>query len=452
MKRPNIVLINCDDLGYGDLACYGSRVNKTPCLDALAAGGTRYTDFYMASPVCSPSRGAMMTGCYPPRIGFGAFDGRLVLFPGQGCGLSAREESIALLLQRGGYATKIVGKWHCGDQKAFLPTRHGFDEYYGLPYSNDMGRQAGNRANYPPLPLLCGEDVIEQQPDQSGLTERYVEQSVAFIRKNRRRPFFLYLAHMHVHLPLYHAQAFANAGNGEYGGCVAAIDWATACVMRALREDGLESDTLVIFTSDNGSRGDRGGSNLPLRGAKGTTWEGGQRVPCIMYWPGRVPAGRVCREIVASIDLLPSLAALCGADLPHNPIDGVDLSPLFAGRDGASGRASFFFFHGNDLEAVRCGAWKLHVRKKGEPELKPRLYNLHSDIGEASDVSAAHPDVVTRLQDLLSACRAELGDAACGVTGSGVRPIGRVDDPTPLTHFDPTHPYIMAMYDKDDVG
>ena len=274
-RQPNILLINCDDLGYGDLGCYGSTSNDTPVIDRMAEEGMRLTDFYMASPVCSPSRGAMMTGCYPPRIGFGDFDGQWVLFPGQGLGLHPKERTIASLLKDAGYRTMLVGKWHCGDQPDFLPTRHGFDHYYGLPYSNDMGRQGG-RDTYPPLPLLMEEEVLEAQPDQRSLTERYVEQAVRFMRKNRENPFFLYMAHMHVHLPHYAPERFERESrNGEYGAAVACVDWATGVLLHELKRLGLDEDTLVVFTSDNGSRGDRGGSNAPLRGSKGTTWEGG---------------------------------------------------------------------------------------------------------------------------------------------------------------------------------
>lgn len=450
--QPNIILINCDDLGYGDLGCYGSTVNETPTLDRIAKEGIRFTDFYMASPVCSPSRGAMMTGCYPPRIGFGSFDGRWVLFPGQPVGLNAAETTIAKLLQQGGYATKLVGKWHCGDQKAFLPTRHGFDSYFGLPYSNDMGIQTVTDT-FPPLPLLRDEEVIQAQPDQAALTERYVDESVRFIRDNRHRPFFLYLAHMHVHLPIYAPDRFLKASrNGRYGAAVSSVDWATSVLLHELKTLGLDEDTLVIFTSDNGSRcREEGGSNGPLRGTKGTTWEGGQRVPCLMRWPGKIAPGTVCGELVTALDFYPTLAAVAGVTVPDERIiDGKDLSPLLLGATQTSPRDTFFYYLKDNLEAVRKGRWKLHVRK-GDEELRA-LYDLDADVGETQNLYDSHPEVVKALQEALSACRQDIGDEATGVVGRHIRPIGRVENPDTLTHFDPEHPYFIAMYDLKERG
>lgn len=448
LDHPNIILINCDDLGYGDLGCYGSQRNKTPFLDQMAKEGMRFTDFYMGSPVCSPSRGAMLTGCYPRRIGFGSFEGRWVLFPGQPVGLNPEEITIAKLLKQAGYATKMVGKWHCGDQPDFLPTRHGFDSYYGLPYSNDMGRQVG-RLDYPPLPLLRDEEVIQEQPDQASLTERYVEECVRFIRENKERPFFLYLAHMYVHLPLYAPWRFLKSSeNGPYGAAVECIDWSVGVLLSELRRWGLLANTLVIFTSDNGSRaGAEGGSNAPLRGRKGTTWEGGQRVPCIMYWPGVIPAGTTCSEVVTAMDFLPTLAGLGGVELPDDRIiDGKDIRPLLEGRSGAqSPHEAFFYYHMDVLQAVRSGPWKLHLFRNGESICE--LYNLQKDVGETVNVASDYPEIVRELMEKADAIREDIGDAAVGAPGQNCRPIGRVSSAKPLTEYDPTHPYIMAFYD-----
>jgi len=453
--RPNIILINCDDLGYGDLGCYGSQVNRTPHLDKLAGEGMRFTQFYMASPVCSPSRAAMLTGCYPPRVGFARPGGRIVLFPGADSGLSPEEKTIATLLKQSGYATALVGKWHCGDQPEFLPTRHGFDEYFGLPYSNDMGRQLPRETadRFPPLPLLDGEEVIEAQPEQESITERYVERCVRFIRANRDRPFFLYFAHIHVHRPILVSRRFTEQSrNGRYGAAVEAIDWATGVLMHELRRLGLDHRTLVLFTSDNGSLAVNGGSNGPLRGAKGTTWEGGQRVPCLAWWPEFIPAGSTCEEVATAMDFLPTLAALGGAAVPDDRvIDGVDIRPLLFARPGArSPHEAFYYYRKHDLEAVRVGKWKLHVRKRSEELLE--LYDLEADIGEARNLADKHPDIVEQLQGRLQVAREDLGDEATGVEGTGCRPVGRVSNPRTLTEYDPNCPYIWAEYDTDEKG
>jgi len=460
--RPNIVLINCDDLGYGDLGCYGAEYNRTPALDRMAAEGMRLTDFYMASPVCSPSRGAMMTGCYPMRIGFGDFargggrDNRWnragVLFPSAPEGLSPHEITVATLLKRQGYVTKLVGKWHCGDQPEFLPTRHGFDSYFGLPYSNDMGIQP-YRAGRAPLPLMEDEEPIELQPDQRSLTIRYVEHSVRFIRRNRDRPFFLYLAHMHVHLPHYPPYCFLRRSrNGAYGAAVECIDWSTAVILHELKRLGLDENTMVVFTSDNGSRGDHGGRNAPLRGRKGTCWEGGQRVPCIVRWPGRIPAGSTCGEMATAMDFLPTFAALGGAAAPDDRIiDGKDIRRLLFGEPGArTPHEAFFYYRFREMQAVRSGPWKLHVARGGS--IAPELYDLADDIAESNNVADKHPDVVARLRTLIDAGREDLGDAAEGIEGRNVRPIGRVENARPLATWDDDHPYIIAMYDLPDGG
>ena len=469
-RPPNVLLINCDDVGYGDLGCYGSTRNDTPALDRMAAEGVRFTDFYMASPVCSPSRAAMLTGCYPPRIGCGEFDGLPVLFPGSRLGLNPDEVTIAGVLSDAGYATRHVGKWHCGDQPAFLPTRHGFDGWFGIPYSNDMGRQVWYEelpplaemmadlgrplpvAEMPPLPLLLDEDVLEAQPDQASLTARFVDDSVRFIRANRDRPWFLYLAHTYVHIPIYVQERFARASrNGTYGAAVATIDWAAAVLRRELERLGLDRDTIVVFTSDNGSRAEKGGSNDPLRGTKATTWEGGMRVPCIAWWPGRIPAGTTCSAVATSMDLLPTLAALGGAEVPTDrTIDGRDIGGLLLGEDTASPHEAFLYYSGNSLEAVRSGRWKLHLAK-GRHAVE-ELYDLEVDVGETTNLFEKEPEVVAALEAHAERARADLGDARSGIAGSGVRPPGVVDDPVTLTTYDPDHPYYMAEYDLPDRG
>ena len=450
--RPNFILINCDDLGYGDLGCYGSPLNATPHLDRVAAEGMRFTDFYQASPLCSPSRGSMLTGCYPPRISFGSFSGGWVLFPGNPDGLNPEERTIAALLKTRGYATKLVGKWHCGDQPEFLPARHGFDSYFGLPYSNDMGRQP-SRPDNPPLPLLEDETVIQQQPDQTSLTERYVEHSLRFMREHRDEPFFLYLAHMHVHLPHYPPERFLlTAKNGRYGAAVECIDWATGAILHELRTLGLDENTLVMFTSDNGSRvRGEGGSNGPLNGTKATTWEGGMRLPLVARWPGQIRPG-VTGELATSMDLLPTMAALAGAETPTDRIiDGRSILPLLRGEAGArSPHEAFFYYKQKDLEAVRAGRWKLQFARSGEAVNE--LYDLEADIGESRNVFAGNPDVVSRLAALAEGMRDDLGDDRLGRPGRNRRPIGMVDQPRPLCTFDPAHPYFYAEYDLSEVG
>ncbi|MEM8706481.1 MAG: sulfatase [Actinomycetota bacterium] len=473
-RRPNIVLINCDDLGYGDLGCYGSEVHDTPRIDRLAAEGVRLTSFYMASPVCTPSRGAMLTGSYPPRIGFDDFGGLHVLFPGMRYGLNPDEHTIASVLKDAGYATEIVGKWHCGDQPAFLPTNHGFDRWFGLPYSNDMGTQAGDAIAdhadamkaagysmppvlpYPPLPLMEGERVVEKQPDQTMLTRRYVERSVEFMRENTGQPFFLYLAHMHVHLPLYVENTFhGGSRNGPYGAAVHAIDWATGVLLDELDTLGLADDTIVVFTSDNGALARPGeGSNGPLRGTKGRTSDGGMRVPAIVRWPGVVPAGIDCDELTTAMDLLPTLAGWAGTAVPDGTvIDGRDIAEVLTGT-GTTPHDTFAYYNGTFLEAVRDHRYKLRLlrRRGADREVIAELYDLVDDIGETIDVSADHPDVVDRLQAAAARFRSELGDGVTGEPGTRRRPQGVVDEATTLCVLDDDNPMVIAEYDLPDRG
>lgn len=464
MNRPNVILINCDDLGYGDLGCYGSTRNKTPALDQLAAEGIRFTSFYQGSPVCSPSRGALLTGCYPPRIGFGLFEGMPVLFPGQAVGLPSTEFSIARILRDAGYRTQMVGKWHCGDQDEFLPINHGFEHYFGLPYSNDMGRQTNHPDVIPmppPLPLLMDGEVVEQQPDQSSLTERYVQEAVKFMRDAKDEPFFLYLAHMYVHVPIYVKDEYlATSQNGPYGAAVESIDWATKVIMRELQSLGLDDNTIVIFTSDNGSLADRsiygtdvpgGGSNGELRGSKAQTWEGGLRVPAILRWKNTVQPGQVNDTLLTSMDLYPTLAKLCGAQVPNDRIiDGKDVRDVWFGESTESPHETFAYYQGNSLEAIRDERWKLHFAKFGKPI--DELYDLVNDVSESINVFEQNPEVVARLNEAADVWRHDLGDERLEIVGTGTRPIGRVANPKPLTAYDPSYPYFMAEYDLDHKG
>ena len=456
MTTPNIILINCDDLGYGDLGCFGSTRNKTPNIDSMARDGIRLTDFYSASPVCSASRAALMTGCYPNRLGFGP---NPVLFPGDPIGLHPDEITFPRILRENNYRTKIIGKWHCGDQLPFLPKQHGFEEYYGLPYSNDMGMQGQNSKKKVPLPLMHNNEVLQQQPDQRGLTERYTEQAVRFIRKNNSRPFFLYLAHMYVHVPLFVPTRFMEqSNNGGYGGAVECIDWVLGVIDSELKQAGLFDNTLVIFTSDNGSRArNEGGSNSPLRSTKATTWEGGQRVPCIMRWPSTIPANQVSRELTTMMDLYPTITKLTQCNITHNnKIDGHDISPIILGNAGAtSSYDCFAFYWRENLEAVRWKNWKLHFAKKetSSPTSSPlnALYNLKTDPSESENLYKEHPEIVQIIEKKADGIRYDLGDKLTNTAGIGQRLIGRVDNPKPLTSYSKDHPYIVAAYDNADM-
>lgn len=436
---PNFILINIDDLGYADIEPFGSTLNRTPHLTRLAAEGRKLTSFY-AAPVCSPSRAALMTGCYPKR----ALSIPHVLFPGNAVGLAPGEITVAELLKAQGYATAIIGKWHLGDQPEFLPTRQGFDYFFGLPYSNDMGPAAdGVKSNLgapipvpkgqgqPPLPWMRNETVLQRvlAEDQTTLVARYTEEAVQFVKQNRSKRFFLYLPHSAVHFPLYPGKAFQGKSNNHlYGDWVEEVDWSVGQVMDTVRELKLGSRTLVIFTSDNG--GTQRGVNKPLRGYKGSTWEGGMRVPTIAWWPGKIPAGTETDAITGMIDILPTFVKLAGGKLPDDrKLDGGDIWPLLAGEPEAkSPRDVFYFFRGLKLEAVRSGPWKLRLAN-GE------LYNLNTDIGESASVSADHPDVMQRLQSLADQ---QKGDLGLDEAGPGCRPLGKVADAKPLIRHDGT--------------
>ncbi len=443
-RPPNFVIVNADDLGYGDVGCFGNTTIKTPNLDQMAADGIRFTDFYVAQAVCSASRTALLTGCYPNRLGIlGA------LGPTSKNGISDRETTIAKMLKAKGYATTIYGQWHLGHHPQFLPTRHGFDDYFGLPYSNDMWPNHPT-AKFPDLPLIEGEKTIELNPDQRKLTTWYTERAVAFIEKNKDKPFFLYVPHNMPHVPLFVSDKYkGKSKNGLYGDVIEEIDWSVGQILAALKKHNLDESTLVIFTSDNGpwlSYGAHGGSSGPLREGKGTSFEGGVREPFIARWKGTIPAGKICKEPAMTIDILPTFAALAGAELPKLPIDGKDISALLLAKEYAkSPQPAYFFYWDRGLQAVRSGQWKLHfpheyrtVTEKpavaGRPgkytnaKLELSLFDLESDVGETKNVAAKHPDVVERLTKLADAMRDELGDSAVKKTGKGVRPAGMVAD------------------------
>jgi arylsulfatase A len=413
-ERPNVVIIFMDDMGYADVGCYGAKGFETPAMDRMAAEGLRLTDFYVAASVCTPSRAALLTGCYAQRVG------RLgVLFPDRNGkvsnrGLNPDETTIAEMLKAVGYTTGMVGKWHLGDKTMFLPLQHGFDEYFGLPYSNDMRK---GRNGMPPLPLIEGNETVEEEPDQAYLTRRYTERAVRFIEQHKHGPFFLYLAHTMPHTPLFASEAFkGTTERGLYGDVIEELDWSVGQVLDALKKEGLDNKTLVILTSDNGpwlTQNDHGGSADPLSHGKMTVYEGGLRVPCLIRWPGRVQPGSTSRDIVASIDLLPTLATLCKADLPAKKIDGMDLSDFLI-KGSASPRTTFYYGKG----AVRHGRWKLFLpgtyneiqrdasgrnKKVSVKYDNVRLYDLKADIGETKNVAESNPDVVRDLTELVEA-------------------------------------------------
>ena len=380
-----------------------------------------------------------MTGCYAKRVSMPN-----VIFPSCPTGLSTDEHTVAKLLKAQGYATMCIGKWHLGDQPEFLPTRHGFDHYFGLPYSNDMGggeERDPKKGQRPPLPLVRDETVIEAPAVQDTLTARYTEEAVKFITENKAQSFFLYLPHTAVHVPLHPGSNFrGKSANGTYGDWVEELDWSAGKILDTLRELGLSSNTLVLFTSDNGpwlSQGKNGGVAGPLSGGKGSTWEGGMREPTLAWWPGRVPAGSECAATMANIDILPTFVKLAGGLTPTDRvIDGKDISPLLFGQSKESPHETLFYFNGETLKAVRCGPWKLArpenpQAKKAAPQANaPHLYNLEDDIGESKDVAAEHPDVVQRLEACIAKMDADLGERQ---KGPGVRPPGRVQAPKPLT-------------------
>jgi len=453
---PNFVVVFIDDMGYGDAGCFGATGYQTPNIDKIASQGMRFTNFYAAQPVCSASRAALLSGCYPNRIGFSG-----ALFPNAKVGINPNETTLAEMLKEKGYATAIYGKWHLGDQKEFLPLQHGFDEYLGLPYSNDMwpikldGSRAKpdeNRANYPDLPLIEGNETVElistfAQMDK--LTTRYTEKAVDFINRNAKNPFFLYVPHSMGHVPLGVSEKFkGKSEQGMYGDVMMEIDWSVGEIRKALAANGIEENTVFIFTSDNGpwlNYGNHAGSAGGMREGKGTNWEGGQRVPFVIQWPGIIPAGVVCNQLACAIDILPSFAEISGATLPKNKIDGVSLVDLWKGNVEAQPRHKLLYYYNkNNLNAVRKDNWKLILPHtwdsydtipgndgNGGPRVRVKtetaeLYNLQRDPGEQFNLASFYPEKIAELMKVTEAARAELGDLNVGMEkGTGTREIGR---------------------------
>ena len=453
-RPPNIIVIMVDDMGYADIGPFGATQQKTPALDRMAHEGMRLTSFYAAA-VCSPSRAQLMTGCYQARISVPH-----VYFPGNPNGLNTNEVTVAQHLKRLGYATACIGKWHLGDQPEFLPTRRGFDSYFGFPYSNDMLKK--NAAHERVVPLMRNETVeaLLTEEEQSGIVARYTEEAVRFIRAKKEQPFFLYFPHTAVHTPIHPGKAFAGrSNNGRYGDWVEEVDWSTGRILDTLRELKLDGETLVLFTSDNGPwliKGSDGGSALPLRGGKGSTWEGGVRVPTLAWWPGHVPAGSRCDAVLGQIDVLPTCVALAGGRVPAEPvIDGRDCSQNLLGVSNESPREAHYYFLAYELQAVRQGPWKLALTRQSDlyggktrkiQAEGVRLYNLDRDIGETNNCAGDHPDIVARLRALAAAKDAEIG----GKQPTARRPEGCVTQ-AKMLYDSPEDPHAKARVAMDPV-
>jgi arylsulfatase A len=444
--KPNVVFIFVDNFGNGDLGCFGSKLHRTPNVDRLAAEGTKFTSFYVASGVCTPSRAALMTGCYPRRVNMQASaTGGAVLQPVAQKGLNPSELTMAEVLKGAGYATMCIGKWHLGDQPEFLPTWQGFDEFFGIPYSDDMTKDKKPDA-WPELPLMRGEKVIEAPADRDHLVKRCTEEAIRFIEAHQNGPFFLYLPHTmpgSTQHPFSSKKFRGKSANGEYGDSVEELDWSTGEIMAALKRLKLEENTLVVWTSDNGAarRNPPQGSNAPYRGWGYDTSEGAMRMPCVMRWPGKIPAGAVNDALCSTMDMLPTFAALAETKPPQHKIDGHDIRPILfdaAGTKSPWDDDGFFFYRMEQLQAVRAGDWKLYLplegrfanlQRKPEPA-KLALYNVRHDVGEEREVSAQHPEIVAKLTALAEKARADLGDV--DRPGSGQREAGFIEKPMPL--------------------
>ncbi|RNC91955.1 MAG: arylsulfatase [Allomuricauda sp.] len=445
---PNIVIIFTDDQGYQDVGVFGSKIS-TPHLDQMAAEGLKLTNYYAAQAVCSASRAALLTGCYPNRIGI-----HNALMPNANIGLNPDETTLAELLKSRGYATGIFGKWHLGDHPNFLPTAHGFDEWFGIPYSNDMWPyhpQQGTVFNFGPLPLYQNEQVIDTLTDQSQLTAQITKKSIEFIERNKANPFFLYVPHPQPHVPLFVSERFkGKSEQGLYGDVIMELDWSVGQIMQALEANAIADNTMVIFTSDNGpwlSYGNHAGSALPFREGKGTAWEGGQREPFLIIYPDSLPRGKTIDAPIMAIDLLPTIADVVGAPLPDLKIDGKSAWPLLKGETTKSPQEAYFFYYKtNELHAVRQGDWKLYTPhtyrsmkgqlpgKDGLPGLyrqftleKHELYNLSHDPEETLNVANENPKIVTKMMHLADSMRNELGDALTSAKGINNREPGRIE-------------------------
>ncbi len=438
-EKPNFVVIFTDDQGYGDLSCFGGKHVSTPRIDQMAAEGSRLTSFYVAAPVCTPSRAGLMTGCYPKRIGMATGSNFGVLLAGDRKGLNPDEITIAEVLKTAGYRTGMFGKWHLGDQPEFLPTKQGFDEFFGIPFSHDIHPFHPRQSHYrfPPLPLLENDTVIEMNPNADFLTKRITERAVGFIQANKDHPFFLYVPHPIPHRPLHASPPFMEDASDEireklthemgvdyktrdriYKQAVSEIDWSVGQILDALKRNGLDENTMVIFTSDNGPSV---GKAAPLSGKKGSTLEGGMREPTVVRWPGKIPAGKPNDELMTTMDLLPTFANLAGAKVPTDrTIDGKDIWPTLIGEKQTPHEA-FFYHRGTALQAVRSGKWKLHT-SKGKPS---QLYDLENDIGEKANIIKSHPDVVKKLNGHLKAFAKDIAGTS--------RPAAFVENPKPLS-------------------